>query len=310
MKARALIRNGTARLKNSPAIDHWQKGREKIEAEILLIDLMGEEPDPDDKISASKQRRYEEWIERRFTGEPVAHITGVTDFRGLDLIVKPGVFVPRDSSEWLAEQAIRRLRKRRKPVHVDLASGMGTIALAVASEVPKAEVFGAELSREGVKLARRNARELGLKATFAAGDLFEPVPKKLRGRVDVITIHPPYVAKNELKDLPDEIRRGGGRVLVESHDLLHGDAVPLSDRFARRFPRPRCRLGRRGEARRGGAHRADGRVGDRCAVGWTVSWAVGPAVSGSPSPRFPSCAPRRPSRRGARASRRSDRGSS
>jgi len=206
MKARALIRNGTARLKNSPAIDHWQKGREKIEAEILLIDLMGEEPDPDDKISASKQRRYEEWIERRFTGEPVAHITGVTDFRGLDLIVKPGVFVPRDSSEWLAEQAIRRLRKRRKPVHVDLASGMGTIALAVASEVPKAEVFGAELSREGVKLARRNARELGLKATFAAGDLFEPVPKKLRGRVDVITIHPPYVAKNELKDLPDEIK--------------------------------------------------------------------------------------------------------
>ena len=206
MKARVLIRNGTARLKDSPAIDHWQKGREKIEAEILLIDLMGEEPDPDDKISASKQRRYEEWIERRFTGEPVAHITGVTDFRGLDLIVKPGVFVPRDSSEWLAEQAIRRLRKRRKPVHVDLASGMGTIALAVASEVPKAEVFGAELSREGVKLARRNARELGLKATFAAGDLFEPVPKKLRGRVDVITIHPPYVAKNELKDLPDEIK--------------------------------------------------------------------------------------------------------
>ena len=206
MKARALIRNGTARLKDSPAIDHWQKGREKIEAEILLIDLMGEEPDPDDKISASKQRRYEEWIERRFTGEPVAHITGVTDFRGLDLIVKPGVFVPRDSSEWLAEQAIRRLRKRRKPVHVDLASGMGTIALAVASEVPKAEVFGAELSREGVKLARRNARELGLNATFAAGDLFEPVPKKLRGRVDVITIHPPYVAKNELKDLPDEIK--------------------------------------------------------------------------------------------------------
>ena len=206
MKARALIRNGTARLKDSPAIDHWQKGREKIEAEILLIDLMGEEPDPDDKISASKQRRYEEWIERRFTGEPVAHITGVTDFRGLDLMVEPGVFVPRDSSEWLAEQAVRRLRKRRKPVHVDLASGMGTIALAVASEVPKAEVFGAELSREGVKLARKNARHLEVKATFGEGDLFEPVPKKLRGRVDVITIHPPYVAKNELKDLPDEIK--------------------------------------------------------------------------------------------------------
>jgi len=206
MKARALIRQGTTRLKDSPAIDHWQKGREKIEAEILLFDLLGEEPDADDKISAKDQRTFEEWIERRYTGEPVAHITGTTEFKGLDLIVEPGVFVPRDSSEWLAAQAIRRLRKRKKPVHVDLASGMGTIALAVSSEVPKAEVFGAELSTEGVKLARRNAKKLGVKAQFGSGDLFGPVPKRLRGKVDVITIHPPYVANDELDDLPDEIR--------------------------------------------------------------------------------------------------------
>lgn len=206
MKARTLIRQGATRLKDSPAIDHWQKGREKIESEIFLIDLLGEEPDPDDKISAKTQRTFEEWIERRYTGEPVAHITGTTDFKGLDLIVEPGVFVPRDSSEWLAEQAIRRLRKRKKPVHVDLASGMGTIALAVAAEVPKAEVFGAELSTEGVKLARKNAKKLGLKAQFGPGDLFGPVPKRLRGKVDVITIHPPYVANDELDDLPDEIK--------------------------------------------------------------------------------------------------------
>src|SRR3954447_206199 len=206
MKARTLIRQGTARLKDSPAIDHWQKGREKIESEILLFDLLGEEPDPDDKISAKQQRTFEEWIERRLTGEPVAHITGTTEFKGLDLIVEPGVFVPRDSSEWLAEQAIRRLRQREKPGHVDLASGMGTIAPAVAAEVPKAEVFGAELSTEGVKLARKNAKKLGVKAQFGSGDLFAPVPKRLRGQVDVITIHPPYVANDEVADLPDEIR--------------------------------------------------------------------------------------------------------
>ena len=159
MKARTLLKTGTARLKASPAIDHWQPGREKIEAEILLIELNdGYEPEPNDQISKKTQRRFEEWIERRYTGEPVAHITGVTEFRGLELVVEPGVFVPRDSSEWLAEQAARRLRKRKHPVLVDLASGMGTIALAVSHEVPKAEVFGAELSTEGVKLARRNAR--------------------------------------------------------------------------------------------------------------------------------------------------------
>jgi hypothetical protein len=59
MKARTLIRQGTARLKDSPAIDHWQKGREKIEAEILLFDLLGEEPDPDDKVSSKDEKTFD-----------------------------------------------------------------------------------------------------------------------------------------------------------------------------------------------------------------------------------------------------------
>jgi len=206
MKARTLLRDATARLKESPAIDHWQKGREKIEAEILMIDLLGYDPEPDERLSDKKTKKYRDWVERRYTGEPIAHISGVTEFRDLEFVVEPGVFVPRDSSEWMVECAVRRLRKRARPVLVDLASGMGTIALAVAHEVPKAEVFGAELTEEGVQLARKNARRLGLHVRFGAGDLFEPVPKKLKGNVDVVTIHPPYVAKGELADLPEEIR--------------------------------------------------------------------------------------------------------
>jgi release factor glutamine methyltransferase len=206
MKARTLLRDATARLKESPAIDHWQKGREKIEAEILMIDLLGYDPEPDERLSDKKTKRYRDWVERRYTGEPIAHITGVTEFRELEFVVEPGVFVPRDSSEWMVECAVRRLRKRSHPVLVDLASGMGTIALAVAHEVPKAEVFGAELTEEGVLLARKNARRLGLHVRFGAGDLFEPVPKRLKGNVDVVTIHPPYVARGELADLPEEIR--------------------------------------------------------------------------------------------------------
>jgi release factor glutamine methyltransferase len=118
----------------------------------------------------------------------------------------PGVFVPRDSSEFLAEQAVRRLRRRKNPVHVDLATGGGTIALAVADEVPKADVYGADLSKDAIKLARRNARDLDLDVRFVVADLFDGVPKKLRGRVDVVTLHPPYVAKDEIATLPEEIR--------------------------------------------------------------------------------------------------------
>jgi release factor glutamine methyltransferase len=136
----------------------------------------------------------------------VPYIKGFADFRGLDIIAKPGVFVPRDSSEFLAEQAIRRLRGRRRPVHLDVACGSGAIALSVKHEVRRATVVGTDLAVDAVSLARRNAAALRLSATFVRGDLFEAVPARLRGKVDVITLHPPYVAAGEVEHLPEEIR--------------------------------------------------------------------------------------------------------
>lgn len=207
MKSKKLLADAVADLKASEAIDHWQKHRELYEAEDLLIHVMGGYlPEPGDEVPAKKAARFSEMVARRATGEPVPYIKGYAEFRGLDLKVEPGVFVPRDSSEFLAEQAIRRLRKRKAPVHVDLATGAGTVALAVANEVPGCRVFGADLAEDAVELARRNARRLKLHARFAAGDLFDPVPSKLKGTVDVITLHPPYVARDEVEELPDEIR--------------------------------------------------------------------------------------------------------
>jgi release factor glutamine methyltransferase len=206
MRARRLIAGAVEQLKASPAIDHWQRGRERIEAEDLLQHVLGHDPDPRDEVPGKARKRFERLVERRVTGEPIPYIKGYAEFRGIELRTEPGVFVPRDSSEFLAEQAVRRLRRRAHPVHVDLATGGGTIALAVADEVPKAEVWGADVAGDAVKLARRNADALGLGARFVRGDLFEGLPSRLRGRVDVITLHPPYVPADELEDLPDEIR--------------------------------------------------------------------------------------------------------
>ena len=196
-------------LKASTANDHSQRGRERIEAEDLMMFALGveEDPDPSKEIPAKVRRRFEAMVERRATGEPTSFIKGYAEFRGLELIAQPGSFVPRHSSEFLAEQAIRRLRRRKRPVHVDLATGVGTIALAVANEVPKATVYGADVSEDAVKLARKNAKGLGLKATFRAGDMFDGLPKRIAGTVDVITLHPPYVPRAEVKDLPDEVRK-------------------------------------------------------------------------------------------------------
>lgn len=208
MRAAELLSDAIRKLEASPSIDHWQKGRERIEAEDLIAHAMGgEEPDPEDDVPSQAARRFRALIERRSTGEPIPFIKGYADFRGLDLIARPGVFVPRDSSEFLAEQAVRRLRGRRRPVHVDLATGGGTIALAVANEVRGATVVGSDVSREAVSLARINARRLGLRATFVTGDMFGALPRRFQGSVDVITLHPPYVRRSEVRELPDEIRK-------------------------------------------------------------------------------------------------------
>jgi len=206
VKAAKLLTRAEATLKASSAIDHWQQDRELIEAEELLLHVLGEDPDPDEEIATRDRREFEALVARRAEGEPIPYIKGYSAFRDIELIAEPGVFVPRDSSEWLAEQAIRRLRGRKRPVHVDLATGGGTIALAVADEVPNAEVYGTDVAADAVKLARRNAKRLGLTATFSKGDLFGALPSRLRGSVDVITLHPPYVARDEMEELPDEIR--------------------------------------------------------------------------------------------------------
>ena len=207
-KAHEVLGGAVATLKASTAIDHWQRDREEIEADELLGYALGVDGvAPNDEVPAAVRRRFDRMITRRAAGEPVQLITGYAVFRGLQIEARPGVFVPRDSTEYLAEQAVRRLRGRRRPVAVDLATGGGAVALAIANEVPGARVFGTDISLAAVRVARENAELLRLRATFAKGDLFGGLPKDLDGRVDVITLHPPYVARDELRELPAEIRR-------------------------------------------------------------------------------------------------------
>jgi release factor glutamine methyltransferase len=207
-----LIREAERRLRRSPAIDHYPADRERAEAEALLSFVLGLDPDrevPEDgwSVEARQRRRYRDLVRRRAGGEPLAHIFGWVTFRRLRLRVRPGAFVPRPSTEFLAFQAARRLHRRPRPVAADLATGMGPVALAVAHEVPHAEVHGSDVSEEGIRLARENARHLGIRnATFHRGDLLEALPSRIRGGVDVMTLHPPYVPREEVRDLPLEVR--------------------------------------------------------------------------------------------------------
>lgn len=205
MKAAELIREAKRTLVASRDNFSWS-GDEQQQAKDLLTHALGRTPRDGTEIPPAVERRFRTMIERRATGEPIPYIVGSTEFRTLRLRVRPGAFVPRATSEFMAGEAIKRLKRARRPVAVDLATGIGPVALAMAAEVPRARVFGVDLSAKPVAQARTNARELRLKnVTFYRGDLFSPLPAKLRGTVEVITIHPPYVPKKEVRTLPAEL---------------------------------------------------------------------------------------------------------
>ena len=154
-----------------------------------------------------QRERYLSLVARRAWGEPMPFILGRIEFYGLDLKVKPGPFVPRPSSELTVERAARKLRRKRGAVVVDVCTGAGPIALAIADEFPDAEVWGTDIQKEGLQLARTNAKRLGIKnANFRQGDMYGALPARLRGRVDLITGHVPYVPLGELEDLPAEVK--------------------------------------------------------------------------------------------------------
>lgn len=210
LTAADLIDDAARRLKRSPAIDHWPADRELHEARQLLAFVLGiDEEDLDERgaVPAVRARRFSNLVRRRAGGEPMPHIVGFMEFRGLRIRVRPGAFVPRQSSEYTVEQAARRLRRRPKPIAVDMATGIGPIALAIAAAVPKAKVHGTDISGDALRQAKQNARELGLKnVEFHRGDLFASLPPRIRGKVDVVTAHAPYVPRGEVEDLPLEIR--------------------------------------------------------------------------------------------------------
>jgi release factor glutamine methyltransferase len=226
--ARNLIREAERALKASDAVDHPHAGKERIDAEEILTHLLGHEARDGERINGSTETRFRRLLARRLSGEPVAYLTGWTTFGDLELEISRGAFIPRQSSEFMAAQAARRLRGRPHPVYVDLATGIGPVALFVAAALPRVRAFGVDVSTKPLALARRNAARLALRnIRFLKGDLFGPLPSRLAGQVDVVTIHPPYVPRREMRILPEEIVR------FEPKEALTDDS-PRGDRILRR----------------------------------------------------------------------------
>jgi release factor glutamine methyltransferase len=167
-------------------------------------------------------RELREMLRRRIAGEPLQYVLGGWGFRGLDLLVDRRVLIPRPETEFVVETALeeatraglRRSRRRLALVEsaptvvaADIGTGSGAIAIALAAELPDAEVWACDVSEDALAVARANVA--GCAATRVrvpeAGSWFDPLPARLRGRLSLVVSNPPYVAEHELAQLPAEV---------------------------------------------------------------------------------------------------------
>jgi release factor glutamine methyltransferase len=204
------------------------------DAELLLRHVLGWDrarlvaspeasPDPD---HVAEFRRLASERAKRI---PLQHLTGTQAFWKQELRVTSDVLIPRPETEILVEAALELVRGAARPVIVDVGTGSGCIALALAAEREDAELHATDVSEAALAVARDNARRLGLerRVAFALGDLLEPVTAAVLGRADLVVSNPPYVDRIERDSLAPEVRDHEPALAL----FPPGDAVSIYERL-------------------------------------------------------------------------------
>lgn len=184
-----------------------------LDAQTLLAHALGKDRtylivNYHEPLAAEIRQVYEALIERRAAGEPLQYITGRQEFFGLDFEVTPAVLIPRPESELIVEEVIRLAQRERweRPTIVDVGTGSGCLAIAIAREIPRARVIATDLSPDAIAVARRNAirNQVGDRVGFVATDLLDALDEKPFAHV--ILSNPPYIAAAEIPELQREVR--------------------------------------------------------------------------------------------------------
>ena len=162
--------------------------------------------------AAGPADRFEAMVARRVAGEPLEYVVGWAAFCGIRMVVEPGVFVPRHRTELMVDEAARLLDGATRPVVLDLCCGSGALGAALAAR-REIEVYAADVDPAAVRCARVNLADAG--GTVLEGDLFDPLPHDLRGRVDVLLANVPYVPTEAIALMPPEARDHELRVTLD-----------------------------------------------------------------------------------------------
>lgn len=182
---------------------------------------------PEEKLGEEQERRFSEGLAKREKRIPLQHITGEQEFMGLSFLVNDQVLIPRQDTEILAEQALKYLKPGMRVL--DLCTGSGCILLSLLHFCPEAEGVGSDLSRGALETAGRNRERLGLRAEFVQGDLFE----NIKGTFDLIVSNPPYIRRDEIRELMEEVRCYEPYMALDGHE----DGLYFYRRIAKEAPR-------------------------------------------------------------------------
>ncbi|SDU77608.1 peptide chain release factor N(5)-glutamine methyltransferase [Arcanobacterium phocae] len=175
-----------------------------VDARLLAEWCAGYVPLASEHVTVELERKFDEAVSRRAHHEPIQHIMGVMWFRYLELISTPGAFIVRPETEMVAQAGIDALTRMStsNPVVVDLCTGSGAIALAIATEVPTSQVWGVERDEKAFEIACENNKKYGSPVTFIFDDARGALPE-LAGKVDLVITNPPYVPQSQ--NVPQDV---------------------------------------------------------------------------------------------------------
>ena len=183
-----------------------------IEAELLLGHFLGVPNHhlyafPGQELTLQQVELLNGALDRRLDREPLAYILGHREFYDIDMVVEPGVLIPRPETEMLVELVLALSRGRHSDKEVSIAepgTGCGAISICLAKHLPKAKVFATDTSEKALRIAKHNVQQLdvGGQVTLMKGDLLRPVPEK----VDIIVANLPYIPTDQIPGLQPEVR--------------------------------------------------------------------------------------------------------
>jgi release factor glutamine methyltransferase len=186
----------------------------RMNAELLLMFTLGRDRaylygHPEHELTAEEQARYDDALAQRTRGIPAQYITGHQEFWGMDFIVSPAVLIPRPETEHVIEDLLARVGRALSPANlriVDVGTGSGCIALALAKELPHAEIHATEISPAALEIACSNAARLQLESQvrFRETDLLDGIEKN---SFDFVVSNPPYVGESEEDSVQLDVRK-------------------------------------------------------------------------------------------------------